>query len=133
MSERWPGQSTKVDEPEDDKVDEEKLPAAEVSEEEELPQLRAPDEQHAYGELDIPDDVNVLEGEPDGTRRRVRGDVQVVDEAGSPRTVNRLGMDAYLRGVVPQESPASWGATEATRTFKQEKVEQGSMRGFISC
>jgi SpoIID/LytB domain protein len=48
--------------------------------------------------------------EPDGTQRRVRGDVQVVDEGGSPRTVNRLGMEAYLRGVVPQESPASWGA-----------------------
>jgi len=74
MSERWPGQSTKVDEPEHDEVDEvdeEKLPAAEVAEEEELPQLRAPDEQHAYGELDIPDDVNVIEGEPDGTRRGV--------------------------------------------------------------
>ena len=28
-------------------------------------------EQHAYGELDIPDDVNVLEGMPDGTRRGV--------------------------------------------------------------
>ena len=27
--------------------------------------------QHAYGELDIPDDVNVLEGSPDGTRRGV--------------------------------------------------------------
>jgi len=71
MSERWPGQPTKVDEPEDDEVDEEKLPAAVVAEEEELPQLRAPDEQHAYGELDIPDDVNVIEGEPDGTRRGV--------------------------------------------------------------
>jgi 6,7-dimethyl-8-ribityllumazine synthase len=77
MSERWPGQPTKVDDPENDEVnevdevDEEKLPAAEVAEEEELPQLRAPDEQHAYGELDIPDDVNVIEGEPDGTRRGV--------------------------------------------------------------
>ena len=74
MSERWPGQPTKVDEPENnevDEVDEEKLPAAEVAEEEELPQLRAPDEQHAYGELDIPDDVNVIEGELDGTRRGV--------------------------------------------------------------
>src|SRR5438876_7285328 len=71
MSERWPGQPTKVDEPEDDEVDEEKLPAAEIVEEEELPQLRAPDEQHAEGELDIPDDVNVIEGEPDGTRRGV--------------------------------------------------------------
>ena len=28
-------------------------------------------QQHAYGELDIPDDVNVLEGMPDGTRRGV--------------------------------------------------------------
>jgi 6,7-dimethyl-8-ribityllumazine synthase len=27
--------------------------------------------QHAYGDLDIPDDVNVLEGSPDGTRRGV--------------------------------------------------------------
>jgi 6,7-dimethyl-8-ribityllumazine synthase len=27
--------------------------------------------QHAYGELDIPDDVNVLEGSADGTRRGV--------------------------------------------------------------
>jgi 6,7-dimethyl-8-ribityllumazine synthase len=71
MSERWPGQPTQVEEPEDDEADEEKLPAAEVAEEEELPQLRAPDEQHAYGELDIPDDVNVIEGEPDGTRRGV--------------------------------------------------------------
>src|SRR5436309_14908111 len=71
MSERWPGQATKVDEPENDEVDEEKLPAAGVAEEEELPQLHAPDEQHAYGELDIPDDVNVIEGEPDGTRRGV--------------------------------------------------------------
>jgi 6,7-dimethyl-8-ribityllumazine synthase len=71
MSERWPAQPTKVDEPEDDEVDEEKLPAAVVAEEEELPQLRAPDEQHAYGELDLPDDVNVIEGEADGTRRGV--------------------------------------------------------------
>jgi 6,7-dimethyl-8-ribityllumazine synthase len=71
MSERWPGQPTKVDEPEDGEVDEEKPPAAVVAEEEELPELRAPDEQHAYGELDLPDDVNVIEGEADGTRRGV--------------------------------------------------------------
>ncbi len=75
MSERWPGQPAKLGEPEDDEVEgeelEEELPADEV-EEEELPQLRTPDEeQHAYGELDIPDDVNLIEGEPDGTRRGV--------------------------------------------------------------
>jgi 6,7-dimethyl-8-ribityllumazine synthase len=51
----------------------ETLPDAEVEELEEPRELREEDEpeQHAYGELDIPDDVNVLEGMPDGTRRGV--------------------------------------------------------------
>jgi 6,7-dimethyl-8-ribityllumazine synthase len=75
MSERWPSQPTKVDEPEDGKVEDvaldEGAPAEEV-EAAEAPQLRAPDEQqHAYGDLDIPDDVSLIEGEPDGTRRGV--------------------------------------------------------------
>ena len=72
MNERWPGQPAELDEPEDSEVEEEledEPPPAEV----ELPQLRTPDDedQHAYGELDIPDDVNLIEGEPDGTRRGV--------------------------------------------------------------
>ena len=76
MSERWPGDPTGVEEREDDKEVEsdDELPVAEEEEEqEELPRLRAPeeDEQHAFGELDIPDDVYVLEGSPDGTRRGV--------------------------------------------------------------
>jgi len=73
MSERWPGQPAKLDEPEDAELGavETELPSDEVAEEEELPKLRTPDEQHAYGELDIPDDVNLIEGEPDGTRRGV--------------------------------------------------------------
>jgi 6,7-dimethyl-8-ribityllumazine synthase len=75
MSERWPGEPTKLDEREEDEVEEEldeELPDAEAEEQAAVPQLRAPDdEQHAYGELDIPDDVNLIEGEPDGTRRGV--------------------------------------------------------------
>jgi 6,7-dimethyl-8-ribityllumazine synthase len=62
VSETWSGEPADVEELEqEDELDEE------------LPRLRTPDEeqQHAYGELDIPDDVNVLEGEPDGTRRGV--------------------------------------------------------------
>lgn len=76
MSERWPGQPAKLgedeaeDEVEEDELDEE--PPAVEAEADELPQLRTPeDQQHASGELDIPDDVNLLEGEPDGTRRGV--------------------------------------------------------------
>ncbi len=75
MSERWPGQPTNLGEPVEDEVVEEELdeePVVEEVEEEVEPQLRAPGEQqHAYGELDIPDDVNLIEGEPDGTRRGV--------------------------------------------------------------
>ena len=75
MSERWPSQPANLGEPVEDEVVEEELdeePLAEEVEEEVEPQLRAPGEQqHAYGELDIPDDVNLIEGEPDGTRRGV--------------------------------------------------------------
>jgi 6,7-dimethyl-8-ribityllumazine synthase len=82
MSERWPGEPTKLDEL--DEVEADEVEVVEVEEEEELPPaeeedededeelLRAPgDPQHAEGELDIPDDINVIEGEPDGTRRGV--------------------------------------------------------------
>jgi 6,7-dimethyl-8-ribityllumazine synthase len=80
MSEVWPGEPTKLDEldevgddeVEDDEVEEEEEPVAEEEDEDEEPLLRAPgDPQHAEGELDIPDDINVIEGEPDGTRRGV--------------------------------------------------------------
>jgi 6,7-dimethyl-8-ribityllumazine synthase len=72
MSERWPGEPAGLEVREEDVEEEER------EEEAQLPQLRTAEaepepepEQHAYGELDIPDDVNVLEGEPDGTRRGV--------------------------------------------------------------
>jgi 6,7-dimethyl-8-ribityllumazine synthase len=76
MSESWPGEPTKLDELDevegDEVEEEEELPAAEEEDEGEEPLLRAPgDQQHSEGELDIPDDINVIEGEPDGTRRGV--------------------------------------------------------------
>jgi 6,7-dimethyl-8-ribityllumazine synthase len=76
VSERWPGEPKDVEVEDDDELEEE-LPAEdEEDEDEELPRLRTAtdeedDQQHAYGELDIPDDVNVLEGSPDGARRGV--------------------------------------------------------------
>ena len=74
MSERWPGEPVDLEELEqDEKVEEVEEVEEEPQEEErdELPELRTPDRQHALGELDIPDDVNVLEGSPDGARRGV--------------------------------------------------------------
>jgi 6,7-dimethyl-8-ribityllumazine synthase len=84
VSERWPGEDVEAleldeeapvegeePEPADELVAEtEPEPEDEAAEEEQIPRLRAPGE-HAEGELDIPDDVNVIEGEPDGTRRGV--------------------------------------------------------------
>jgi 6,7-dimethyl-8-ribityllumazine synthase len=52
-------------EEEDEEGEEESL------EDEPMPQLRTAEGEHATGEFDIPDDVNVIEGTPDGTRRGV--------------------------------------------------------------
>lgn len=44
-----------------------------------------------------------------GARRDYRGTLQsVAPRSGKRQTVNRLSMEAYLRGVVPQEVPALW-------------------------
>jgi 6,7-dimethyl-8-ribityllumazine synthase len=59
VSETWPGVQ-------EEEREEEEAAAVEPEVEPE-PQAQ----QHAYGELDMPDDVNVLEGSPDGTRRGV--------------------------------------------------------------
>jgi 6,7-dimethyl-8-ribityllumazine synthase len=84
VSEFWPGEpkveerdadeEREVEEADEDlPLDEEAPEEDEEDEPREAPLLRGPGEapQHAYGELDLPDDVNVIEGEPDGTRRGV--------------------------------------------------------------
>jgi 6,7-dimethyl-8-ribityllumazine synthase len=65
VSESWSDEPAKVKE-----LDEEEEAVA-AEEDGDLPRLRTAGQQHAYGELDIPDDVNVLEGSPDGARRGV--------------------------------------------------------------
>ena len=48
--------------------------------------------------------------EPSGSVRYYRGTIAAVNGTdGENRTVNTLRVDEYLRGVVPRESPASWG------------------------
>jgi 6,7-dimethyl-8-ribityllumazine synthase len=59
VSETWPVQ--------EEEREQEQVEQAEPEEVEVEPEPQ----QHAYGALDIPDDVNVLEGSPDGTRRGV--------------------------------------------------------------
>ncbi|MDQ1739332.1 MAG: hypothetical protein QOE53_984, partial [Pseudonocardiales bacterium] len=43
------------------------------------------------------------------TRTTYRGSLSLVYGGGMTRVVNLVGMEDYLRGVVPRESPASWG------------------------
>jgi 6,7-dimethyl-8-ribityllumazine synthase len=73
MTDSWPGdapEALELDEAapveeEDEEGEEESL------DDEPMPQLRTAETEHATGEFDIPDDVNVIEGTPDGTRRGV--------------------------------------------------------------
>ena len=39
----------------------------------------------------------------------LRGQIAAADYLGSPRTVNIVDVEDYLRGVVPSESPSGWG------------------------
>ena len=44
-----------------------------------------------------------------GGTRWLRGDIWAVDAGNSQATVNHVPLEGYVRGVVPRESPASWG------------------------
>ena len=132
MSESWPRDPARVEELEGEDEEEEELdeplPAAEEVEEE-LPRLRTSDDgQHAYGELDIPDDVNVIEGEPDGTRRgvaivaaRFNGEItnRLLDSA--LEELDRLGVRPAAITVMPVpgafELPLAAMALAKTRRF----------------
>lgn len=47
---------------------------------------------------------------PEGRVRYYRGSIQAINDAnGANRVVNQVNIEEYLRGVVPRESPASWG------------------------
>ncbi|TMK26420.1 MAG: 6,7-dimethyl-8-ribityllumazine synthase [Actinobacteria bacterium] len=136
MSERWPGEEAEALELEEEapeevsEPDEEELEEPEEGEpedEEPIPQLRKPGE-HAEGELDIPDDVNLIEGEPDGTRRgvaivaaRFNGEItnRLLDSALDE--LDRLGVrqDAITVMPVPGafELPLAAMALAKTRRF----------------
>ena len=54
-------------------------------------------------------------------RHVYRGDLLTVDARPGQKTVNLVGLDAYLRGVVPREIAASWGDT-ALEAVKAQAV-----------
>ena len=141
MSERWPGEEAEaleldeeapeeVAEPDEEELEEpeEGKPEDDEPEDEEpIPQLRKPGE-HAEGELDIPDDVNLIEGEPDGTRRgvaivaaRFNGEItnRLLDSA--LEELDRLGVRQEAITIMPVpgafELPLAAMALAKTRRF----------------
>jgi 6,7-dimethyl-8-ribityllumazine synthase len=97
VSEGWPRDPAEVADAEEEEAVAGEAPASVPDEEdEEVSMLRTADEveveQHAYGELDVPDDVNVIEGHPDGARRGVA----IVASRYNGEITNRL-LDAALR------------------------------------
>ena len=135
MSDRWPGDEAEAleldeeapaeaDDPEDELVAEAE---PEPQDEERIPRLRAPVE-HAGGELDIPEDVNVVEGEADGTRRgvaivaaRFNGEITNRLLESALDELDRLGVPPNAITVMPVpgafELPLAAMALAKTRRF----------------
>ena len=72
-----------------------------------LARLAAP--LHLSGPAPLSLDGAALSGVING---RYRGSLQVTESARRLTVVNRVGLESYLKGVVPAESPASWPAAE---------------------
>jgi 6,7-dimethyl-8-ribityllumazine synthase len=145
MSERWledrdageEGAATEGDgdaglELEDERLEEEEhvhdLPLEEDPVLEDREEEALPAAQHAGGELDVPDDVNLIEGEPDGTRRgvavvaaRFNGEITNRLLAGALEELDRFGVRREAVTVMPVpgafELPLAAMALAKTRRY----------------
>ena len=62
--------------------------------------------------------------------RAYRGELSVVSSGGTQITINHLPTESYLRGVVPRESPASWGALGGGRGLQALKAQAVAARSY---
>lgn len=62
--------------------------------------------------------------------RSYRGSLSPVLDGSSVFIVNRLPMDSYLRGVVPRESPASWGDAGRGRGMAALQAQAVAARSY---
>ena len=62
--------------------------------------------------------------------RAYRGKMIIVDGGGFQTTVNAVTIDDYLRGVVPRESPASWGSAGGGRGMEALKAQAVAARSY---
>jgi SpoIID/LytB domain protein len=65
-----------------------------------------------------------------GKQRSYRGDLSQVASGTSTWVVNTLPMEQYLRGVVPRESPASWGDAAGGKGLNALKAQAVAARSY---
>ncbi|GHS88217.1 hypothetical protein AGMMS50218_11690 [Actinomycetota bacterium] len=63
-------------------------------------------------------------------KRTYRGTLMAVWTQGTSYTFNRVATEDYLRGVVPRESPASWGDLGGGRGLEALKAQSVAARGY---
>ena len=69
---------------------------------------------------------------PAGGTRWLRGTMQAVDSGNGQRTDNGLSMEEYLLGVVPSESPASWGDMGGGAGMEALKAQAVAARSYAA-
>jgi SpoIID/LytB domain protein len=62
--------------------------------------------------------------------RAYRGSLTVVNNGGTQRTINHLPSESYLRGVVPHESPASWGSLGGGKGMQALRAQAVAARTY---
>lgn len=69
--------------------------------------------------------------EPAGATRYYRGTITATtDNVNAARTVNTTTIDRYLRGVVPRESPASWGDSGSGKGMNALRAQAVAARSY---
>jgi SpoIID/LytB domain protein len=68
--------------------------------------------------------------QPSGSVVHYRGTIEVSNQAGSLRVVNNVRAEDYLRGVVPRESPASWGDAGGGRGANALRAQAVAARSY---
>ncbi|HEX4904076.1 MAG TPA: SpoIID/LytB domain-containing protein [Acidimicrobiales bacterium] len=80
------------------------------------------------------DDVNQMINVCGVNKRAYRGTVmmRLITESGIgfTRVINYVAMEQYLRGVVPRESPASWGDADGGRGLNALKAQTVAARSY---
>jgi peptidoglycan hydrolase-like amidase len=74
--------------------------------------------------------ANFLQLCEDGTDRAYRGQLLATVNGSTQYTVNRVTMQGYLRGVVPRESPASWGDSGGGRGLQALMAQAVAARSY---